>query len=53
MNVEAHEFDTAINDLQFAPDRTYFITAGKDKTARVGFPRFPSIPSCLSLTTAD
>ncbi|KIW11246.1 eukaryotic translation initiation factor 3 subunit I [Exophiala spinifera] len=35
MSVEAHEYDTAINDLQFSPDRTYFITAGKDKTARI------------------
>ena len=24
-----------INDLQFSPDRTYFITAGKDKTAKL------------------
>ncbi len=24
-----------MNDLQWAPDRTYFITAGKDKTAKV------------------
>lgn len=35
MNVEAHEYDTAINDLQMSPDRTYFITAGKDKTAKI------------------
>lgn len=35
MNVEVHEYDTQINDLQFSPDRTYFITAGKDKTARL------------------
>ncbi|KIV82023.1 eukaryotic translation initiation factor 3 subunit I [Exophiala sideris] len=35
MTVEAHEFDTTINDLQFSPDRTYFITAGKDKAAKI------------------
>lgn len=35
MTVEAHEYDTTINDLQFSPDRTYFITAGKDKSAKV------------------
>jgi translation initiation factor 3 subunit I len=35
MSIEAHEFDTTINDLQFSPDRTYFITAGKDKSAKV------------------
>jgi translation initiation factor 3 subunit I len=34
-SVEVHEFDTQINDLQFSPDRTYFITAGKDKSAKV------------------
>lgn len=39
MSIEAHEFDTTINDLQLSPDRTYFITAGKDKTARVNRPR--------------
>ncbi|KAK7538879.1 eukaryotic translation initiation factor 3 subunit I [Phyllosticta citricarpa] len=33
--VEVHELDTQITDLQWAPDRTYFITAGKDKTARL------------------
>jgi len=32
---EVHEYDTQINDLQFSPDRTYFITAGKDKSAKV------------------
>lgn len=36
MSQEVHEFDTTINDLQFSPDRTYFITAGKDKSAKVG-----------------
>lgn len=35
MNVEVHEFDTQINDVQFSTDRTYFITAGKDKTAKI------------------
>lgn len=35
MSIEAHEYDTTINDLQFSPDRTYFITAGKDKSAKL------------------
>lgn len=35
MNEEVHDFDTQIMDLQSSPDRTYFITAGKDKTARL------------------
>ncbi|PKY08048.1 eukaryotic translation initiation factor 3 subunit 2I [Aspergillus campestris IBT 28561] len=34
-NVQAHEFDLQINDIQFSPDRTYFITASKDKTAKL------------------
>lgn len=35
-NVQAHEFDLQINDIQFSPDRTYFLTASKDKSAKVG-----------------
>ncbi|KAJ5459768.1 Eukaryotic translation initiation factor 3 subunit I [Penicillium daleae] len=34
-NVQAHEFDSQINDLQFSPDHTYFITASKDKSAKL------------------
>ncbi|KAJ5692531.1 Eukaryotic translation initiation factor 3 subunit I [Penicillium macrosclerotiorum] len=34
-NIQAHEFDHQINDLQFSPDRTYFITASKDKSAKL------------------
>jgi len=34
-NEQVHEFDMQINDLQMSPDRTYFITAGKDKTAKI------------------
>ena len=33
--MQIHEYDMQINDLQMSPDRTYFITAGKDKTAKV------------------
>lgn len=40
MSIEAHEYDTTINDLQFSPDRTYFITAGKDKSAKVSYFHF-------------
>lgn len=34
-NREVHEVDMPITDLQWAPDRTYFITASKDKSAKV------------------
>lgn len=34
-NVQAHEADLQINDIQFSADRTYFITASRDKTAKV------------------
>ena len=34
-SVQAHDADLQINDIQWAPDRTYFITAAKDKTAKV------------------
>lgn len=32
-----HEHTMNVTDLQLAPDRTYFITASKDKTAKVSF----------------
>lgn len=34
-NAPVHELDTPVTDLQWSPDRTYFITASKDKTAKV------------------
>ncbi|KAB8229183.1 translation initiation factor eIF3 subunit [Aspergillus alliaceus] len=34
-NVQAHEFDHQINDIQFSADRTYFITASKDKSSKL------------------
>ncbi|KAK2732861.1 translation initiation factor eIF3 subunit [Onygenales sp. PD_40] len=34
-NVQAHEFDLPITDIQFSADRTYFITASKDKSAKI------------------
>lgn len=34
-NVALHELGNPITDLQWSPDRTYFITASKDKTAKV------------------
>lgn len=34
-NTRAHEADMQVTDLQWSPDRTYFITASKDKTAKV------------------
>lgn len=35
LNEQVHEDDLQITDIQMAPDRTYFITASKDKTAKV------------------
>lgn len=34
-NCPAHEDGMLVTDLQWSPDRTYFITASKDKTAKV------------------
>lgn len=34
-NVQIHELNGLIKDLQWSPDRTYFITACKDKTAKL------------------
>ncbi|KAL1958936.1 hypothetical protein VTO42DRAFT_3489 [Malbranchea cinnamomea] len=34
-SVQAHEFNGEIRDIQFSADRTYFITASKDKTAKI------------------
>jgi len=34
-NIQAHEPDMQVTDIQWAPDRTYFITASKDKTAKI------------------
>lgn len=36
--MQIHEFDSQITDIQFAPDRLSFITASKDKSAKVGHP---------------
>lgn len=38
-SAQVHEVDTLITDLQWSSDRTYFITAGKDKTAKVNTAR--------------
>lgn len=34
-NLPVHELNMQVTDLQWGPDRTYFITASKDKTARL------------------
>ncbi|ERT02986.1 eukaryotic translation initiation factor 3 subunit I [Sporothrix schenckii ATCC 58251] len=34
-NVQIHDLNQPITDLQWSPDRTYFITASKDKTAKL------------------
>ncbi|KAI9893822.1 MAG: translation initiation factor eIF3 subunit [Vezdaea aestivalis] len=34
-NIMVHESDMQVTDLQWAPDRTYLITASKDKTAKI------------------
>lgn len=39
-NVPIHELNMPITDLQWSPDRTYLITACKDKTAKVSTPGF-------------
>src|SRR5271155_4997181 len=36
-SVQGHQKGLLVADLQFSPDRTYFITASKDKTAKVPF----------------
>ena len=41
-NVPIHELNQPITDLQWSQDRTYFITACKDKTSKVKIP----IPPC-------
>ncbi|KAL9118735.1 MAG: hypothetical protein Q9187_004718 [Circinaria calcarea] len=39
INEPVHEDGMQVTDLQWAPDRTYFITASKDKTARISSAR--------------
>ena len=51
MSMEVHEYDTTINDLQFSPDRTYLITAGKDKTAKILSARDLSVLKSYSADT--
>jgi len=34
-DIQAHEPDHPVTDLQWSPDRTYFITSSKDKTAKL------------------
>ncbi|TVY47932.1 Eukaryotic translation initiation factor 3 subunit I [Lachnellula occidentalis] len=34
-NVQIHELDNPITDIQWSQDRTYFITASKDKSAKI------------------
>jgi len=34
-NVQVHDVDAIITDLQWSADRTYFITSSKDKTAKL------------------
>lgn len=42
INEPAHEDGMQVTDLQMSSDRTYFITASKDKTARVSPFSFPA-----------
>ena len=37
LNNERAHMDV-VTDLQISPDRTFFVTSSKDKTARVSFP---------------
>ncbi len=41
-NIPVHELNQQINDLQWSTDRTYFITASKDKTAKVRLCKIPA-----------
>ncbi|KAL6721359.1 translation initiation factor eIF3 subunit [Lecanora helva] len=56
-NVEAHEEGMQVTDLQMSSDRTYFITASKDKTAKLISSRDLSLlktyPSDTPLNTAS
>jgi len=45
MTIEGHEDGMQITDLQMCSDRTYFITASKDKTAKV---RLPCLLQCTN-----
>ena len=49
-NYDIHDADMQVTDLQWAPDRTYFITASKDKSARV---RVESKPFSACMLTAS
>jgi WD40 repeat protein len=53
LNNERAHMDT-VTDLQLSPDRSYFVTSSKDKTARVSLPfidhpSMPLIPSALQV----
>ena len=37
-SVQGHQKGMVVTDLQFSPDKTYFITASKDKSAKVTYP---------------
>lgn len=45
-NYSIHELNTPVTDLQWAPDRTYFITASKDKTAKVSNELYACLNTC-------
>ena len=44
-----HELDQPIVDLQWSTDRTYFITASKDKTAKVRFTKHMLVAAAANL----
>ncbi len=48
-NIPVHELNQPITDLQWSTDRTYFITASKDKTSKVRLLQYP-IPRIPPLT---
>jgi translation initiation factor 3 subunit I len=50
-NEPMHEDGMQITDLQWSPDRTYFITASKDKTAKVSFSLSRTTPNSRILLT--
>ena len=56
-SIPCHETDMQVTDLQMSPDRTYFITASKDKTAKLTSARdltsLKIYPSDTPLNTAS
>ena len=46
VQINQHAHHDVVTDLQLSPDRTYFITSSKDKTARVRMSRIHHCRAC-------